>query len=44
MTAHTYDASPTKPVVATTHEETTLGPIGMVLNGKPIYNDREGGM
>ena len=32
-----------KPSTSSTHEETTLGPIGMALNGVPIYNDREGG-
>lgn len=34
---------PTNPAAATTKEVTTLGPIGMALNGVPIYNDREGG-
>jgi YHYH protein len=34
---------PIFPVAATTKEETTLGAIGMALNGVPIYNDREGG-
>ena len=34
---------PITPVEATTKEETSLGPIGMALNGVAIYNDREGG-
>jgi len=34
---------PTSPNVATTHEATSLGAIGMALNGVPIFNDREGG-
>ncbi len=34
---------PINPVEATTKEETSLGPIGMALNGVAIYNDREGG-
>lgn len=34
---------PLNPVAATTKEETSLGPIGMALNGVAIYNDREGG-
>ncbi|EOR94469.1 hypothetical protein ADIARSV_2315 [Arcticibacter svalbardensis MN12-7] len=34
---------PTNPTSATTKEETSLGPIGMALNGVAIYNDREGG-
>ena len=34
---------PMYPSEATTKEATTLGPIGMALNGVPIYNDREGG-
>lgn len=44
MSAHTYRMTiPAYPVVATSHEATTLGPIGMAINGVPIYNDREGG-
>lgn len=44
MTSHNYAMTiPTNPTVASTHEETTLGPIGLALNGVPIYNDREGG-
>ena len=44
FSAHNYSMTiPAKPGIATTHEETTLGPIGMALNGVPIYNDREGG-
>ena len=34
---------PLNPVAASTKEETSLGPIGMALNGVAIYNDREGG-
>lgn len=34
---------PTNPGEATSKEATSLGPIGMALNGVPIYNDREGG-
>jgi hypothetical protein len=34
---------PQSPVAATSKEETSLGPIGMALNGVAIYNDREGG-
>lgn len=34
---------PIYPTEASTKEETTLGAIGMALNGVPIYNDREGG-
>lgn len=34
---------PINPVEASTKEETSLGPIGMALNGVAIYNDREGG-
>jgi hypothetical protein len=34
---------PTNPTETSTKEVTTLGPIGMALNGVPIYNDREGG-
>ena len=33
----------TNPSEASTKEATVLGPIGMALNGVPIYNDREGG-
>lgn len=33
----------TTPSEATTKEATSLGPIGMALNGVAIYNDREGG-
>jgi hypothetical protein len=31
------------PSEASSKEATSLGPIGMALNGVPIYNDREGG-
>ena len=34
---------PTNPATASSKEETSLGPIGMALNGVAIYNDREGG-
>jgi YHYH protein len=34
---------PLSPAEASTKEETTLGAIGMALNGVAIYNDREGG-
>jgi hypothetical protein len=34
---------PINPVEATVKEATSLGPIGMALNGVAIYNDREGG-
>ncbi len=34
---------PVNPGEATSKEATSLGPIGMALNGVAIYNDREGG-
>ena len=34
---------PLKPSEASSKEATSLGPIGMALNGVAIYNDREGG-
>ncbi len=34
---------PASPAKATNLEETSLGPIGMALNGVAIFNDREGG-
>lgn len=34
---------PTNPAEASIKEATSLGPIGMALNGVAIYNDREGG-
>jgi hypothetical protein len=34
---------PLSPTEAATKEATSLGPIGMALNGVAIYNDREGG-
>jgi YHYH protein len=34
---------PASPSEASTKEETSLGPIGMAINGVAIYNDREGG-
>jgi YHYH protein len=36
-------AIPISPVPAASKEATSLGPIGMALNGVAIYNDREGG-
>ncbi|GAA5225190.1 YHYH protein [Membranihabitans marinus] len=44
MTAKNYTMTiPTHPAGSDDHEETSLGPIGLALNGVPIYNDREGG-
>ena len=44
FSAHNYSMTiPVKPGSASSNEETTLGAIGMALNGVPIYNDREGG-
>jgi hypothetical protein len=44
ITSHNYTMTiSSSPAVANSHEETTLGAIGMALNGVPIYNDREGG-
>jgi YHYH protein len=44
LTAQTFVMSiPIFPVPASTKEETSLGPIGMALNGVAIFNDREGG-
>jgi len=34
---------PAKPATATTHEATSLGPIGMALNGVAIFNNQEMG-
>lgn len=34
---------PTNPTEASSKEATSLGPIGMALNGVAIFNDREGG-
>ncbi len=34
---------PVSPATASSKEETSLGPIGMALNGVAIFNDREGG-
>ena len=34
---------PINPTEASNKEATSLGPIGMALNGVPLYNDREGG-
>ena len=34
---------PAFPAEAATKVETTLGPVGMALNGVPLYNDYEGG-
>ncbi len=33
---------PTNPVMATTHQSTALGPIGVALNGVPLYNQYAG--
>ena len=44
MTVQNYSMTiPTNPDEATSKEATSLGPIGMALNGVAIYNDREGG-
>ena len=44
MTSHNYSMTiPVTPDLASTHEATSLGAIGMAINGVPIYNDREGG-
>ncbi len=44
MTSHNYSMTiPVTPSAASTHEATSLGAIGMAINGVPIYNDREGG-
>lgn len=44
MVAQTYVMKiPTHPNEASSKEETSLGEIGMALNGVPIFNDREGG-
>lgn len=44
MIAQTYAMTiPTNPDEASKKEETSLGEIGMALNGVAIFNDREGG-
>ncbi len=44
MESQTYVMKiPTNPEEASSKEETSLGEIGMALNGVAIYNDREGG-
>jgi hypothetical protein len=44
MIAQTYEMTiPTNPNEASSKEETSLGEIGMALNGVAIFNDREGG-
>ena len=44
MTAHNYAMTiPSNPDEATSKEATSLGEIGMALNGVPLFNDREGG-
>lgn len=44
MSAQNFSMTiPINPVEASSKEETSLGPIGMALNGVAIYNDREGG-
>ena len=43
MTTFNYAMTiPAKPTEASTKEETELGPVGMALNGVPIYNNYEG--
>jgi len=44
MAAMNYTMTiPTRPNGALKHEKTSLGPIGLALNGVPIFNDKEGG-
>ncbi len=44
MQSQTFEMTiPSSPQAASSKEETSLGPIGMALNGVAIYNDREGG-
>ncbi len=44
MTGFNYVMTiPARPAEAATKEQTALGPVGMALNGVPIYNDYEGG-
>jgi len=44
MIAQSYAMTiPTNPNEASTKEETSLGAIGMALNGVALFNDREGG-
>lgn len=44
MNAQNYSMTiPTNPDEAASKEATSLGEIGMALNGVPIFNDREGG-
>ena len=44
FSAHSYSMTlPLSPAVSSSHEATSLGPIGMAINGVAIYNDREGG-
>lgn len=44
ISAQNYSMTiPANPIASSIHEETTLGAIGLALNGVPIYNDREGG-
>lgn len=44
MTAQSYAMTiPTNPAEASSKEATSLGEIGMALNGVPLFNDREGG-
>lgn len=44
MNSQTYSMTiPTNPAEASTKEATSLGAIGMALNGVALYNDREGG-
>ncbi len=44
MSAHNLTMTiPAKPAVSSSHEATSLGAIGMAVNGVQIFNDREGG-
>lgn len=44
MTSFNYKMTiPIYPNESAYKEETELGPVGMALNGVPIYNDYEGG-
>lgn len=44
MVAQNYTMTiPAKPAAASTHEETSLGAIGLALSGAPIFNNNEGG-
>lgn len=44
MVAQNYTMTiPAKPAGASTHEETSLGAIGLAITGAPIFNNNEGG-